>query len=238
MLALIVLLSLAIAAWAVKSLCSPIAKVPGPAYSIFTSFYLKYNEFSRQRRVYIHDLHQRYGPVVRLGPNEVSFASADAVKEIYQSGGSGYDRTELYDLFKQFNTRTLFSTPPKAGHSQRKRILADKYANTNVMKSEHLQGLKERASRFVHNCTSTNDGEVDAYIQLHCFALDGASHFLFHPNGTKSLSDTHDLEMMKELTYHDSLKRKFEVLQPCSFSILTIPRKPAAVLRSFRRFGN
>lgn len=184
-------------------------KIPGPAYNIFTSLYLKYNEFTRQRRVYIHSLHQRYGPVVRLGPNEISFATANAVKEIYQSGGSGYDRTEFYDLFKQFNTRTLFSTPSKGEHSRRKRILADKYANTNVMRPEHLQGLKDRAQTFLRNCTSTSDGEVDAYVQLHCFALDGASQFLFYPNGTRSLSDSHDLEMMKELTYHDSLKRKY-----------------------------
>lgn len=209
MLAFIVFLFIATAVWALKSLRSPIARIPGPTHNVFTSFYLKYKEFSRQRRVYIHDLHQSYGPVVRLGPKEVSFATADAVKEIYQSGGSGYDRTEFYDLFKQFGTRTLFSTLPKAGHSQRKRILADKYANTNVMRPEHLQGLKDRAQTLLHNCTSTSDGEVDAYVQLHCFALDGASQFLLHPNGTRSLSDPHDLEMMEELTYHDSLKRKY-----------------------------
>jgi hypothetical protein len=208
MLVLIAFLSLATVLWVVRSLRSPIAKIPGPTYNAFTSLNLKYKEFTRRRRIYIHDIHQRYGPVVRLGPNEISFATADAVKEIYQSGGSGYDRTELYDLFKQFNTRTLFSTPPKASHSQRKRILADKYANTNVMRPEHLQGLEGRAQTFLRNCTSATDGEVDTYVQLHCFALDGASQFLFHPNGTRSLSDPHDLEMMKELTYHDSLKRK------------------------------
>jgi hypothetical protein len=27
------------------------------------------------------------------------------MKEIYTSGGSGYDKTEFYTLFKQFDTR-------------------------------------------------------------------------------------------------------------------------------------
>ena len=208
MFSLTALLLLATAAWVVKSLRSPIANIPGPTYSVFTSLFLKYKEFARKRRIYIHELHQRYGPVVRLGPNEISFATADAVKEIYQSGGSGYDRTELYDLFKQFGARTLFSTPQKAGHSQRKRILADKYANTNIMRSEHLEGLKDRAQAFLQNCYSAPEGEVDVYVQLHCFALDGASQFLFHPYGTRSLSDPYDFEIMKELSYHDSLKRE------------------------------
>jgi hypothetical protein len=50
---------------------------------------------------------------VRLGPNEVSFTSLDAIKEIYASGGSGYDKTEFYTLFKQFKIKTMFSTLPK-----------------------------------------------------------------------------------------------------------------------------
>lgn len=88
-----------------RSLFSPICKVPGPGYTLLTSFYLMIQEFSGKRREYIHELHERYGAVVRLGPNEVSFTSLEAIKEIYSSGGSGYDKTEFYTLFKQFDTR-------------------------------------------------------------------------------------------------------------------------------------
>lgn len=80
-------------------------KVPGPWYTSLTSFVLKYYEFTRRRRVWIHTLHLKYGPVVRLAPNEIAFANLEGVKEIYQSGGSGYDKTEFYDLFKQFDYR-------------------------------------------------------------------------------------------------------------------------------------
>lgn len=80
-------------------------KVPGPWYTHLTSLVLKYHEFMRNRRMWIHGLHQTYGPVIRLAPNEVSFANLEGMKEIYQSGGSGYDKTEFYDLFKQYNHR-------------------------------------------------------------------------------------------------------------------------------------
>jgi hypothetical protein len=88
-----------------RAIFAPLSKIPGPWYSLFSDVYLMYKEFSAQRRVYIHELHIRFGPVVRLGPNEVSFTSLDALKEIYQSGGSGYDKTEFYDLFIQYETR-------------------------------------------------------------------------------------------------------------------------------------
>lgn len=104
---LLIVAGLVTAAFKIRS---PLAKVPGPWYTIFTSVVLKYKEFTHGRRLYIHELHQRYGPVVRLSPDEVSFATVDAIKEIYMSGGSGYDKTPFYSLFTQFNTRTLFST--------------------------------------------------------------------------------------------------------------------------------
>jgi hypothetical protein len=71
-------------------------------------------EFLSNRRIYIHQTHQKYGPVVRLGPNEVSFTSLEAIREIYSSGGSGYDKTEFYSLFKQFETRQDETFRPRA----------------------------------------------------------------------------------------------------------------------------
>jgi hypothetical protein len=88
-----------------RAFLSPLAKIPGPKYTLFSEVYLMIQEFASKRREYIHELHKRYGPVVRLGPNEVSFTSLEAMKEIYSSGGSGYDKTEFYTLFKQFDTR-------------------------------------------------------------------------------------------------------------------------------------
>lgn len=86
-------------------LTSPLAKLPGPKLTMLTSLLLKWHELKANRREYIHDLHVRYGPVVRVAPNEASFTSPAAVKEIYCSGGSGYDKTEFYDLFKVYGRR-------------------------------------------------------------------------------------------------------------------------------------
>jgi hypothetical protein len=91
--------------WAFQVLNSPLRKIPGPWYTHLTSLLLKYHELHGQRRIYIHALHQKYGPVVRLGPNEVAFNSLESQKEIYCSGGSGYDKTEFYDLFTQYGER-------------------------------------------------------------------------------------------------------------------------------------
>jgi hypothetical protein len=92
---------------------SPLRRIPGPTVALFTSAVLRWHELRCGRTRYVHALHERYGPVVRLAPNEVSFASAAAVKEIYNSAGSGYDKTDFYDLFTVYGRRTMFTTLDK-----------------------------------------------------------------------------------------------------------------------------
>ncbi|KAJ5746641.1 Cytochrome P450 [Penicillium odoratum] len=186
---------------------SSTSKVPGPWYTRFSSLWIKYQEFTANRRESIHKLHETYGPVVRLGPNEISFTSLDAIKEIYASGGSGYEKTEFYSLFKQFNIKTMFSTLNKDEHSKRKRIYADRYAMTNIMKAGPLAAIHERAMAFVSHCTDAGNKSVDVYILLHCYAIDCVTGFMFSPGGLKSLNIQKDFEIMQELTYHQSLQK-------------------------------
>lgn len=107
------LLALIVAHTLWQSLSSPLNRIPGPWYAKFTTLVLKWHEFRANRTRYIHRLHLEYGPAVRIAPDEVAFASAGAVKEIYCSGGSGYDKTDFYDLFKVYGRRTMFTTLDK-----------------------------------------------------------------------------------------------------------------------------
>lgn len=83
---------------------APLARLPGPALSALTRLPLIFVEFTGRRSAWIHALHVKYGPVVRVAPDEVSFATREAAKEIYTSGGSGYDKTSFYRLFEHFDT--------------------------------------------------------------------------------------------------------------------------------------
>ncbi|KAK3322131.1 cytochrome P450 [Apodospora peruviana] len=193
-----------------QALSSPLNRIPGPWYARFTSLVLKYNEFIAKRTRYIHALHKTYGPAVRIAPNEVAFASTAAVKEIYCSGGSGYDKTEFYDLFKVYERRTMFTTLNKDDHAKRKRIIADRYANTNIVRKPSLDGIAERAGSFVKRCfdSVSVSGSLDLYVCLHSYAFDCVTHHLFHPYGTDSLQNKQDEDMMREVTFDDSLQNR------------------------------
>lgn len=49
-------------------------------------------------------------------------------------------------------------------HAKRKRILADRYANSNVMKSASVAGVQERSSKFVRRCVSSPGGVADIFV--------------------------------------------------------------------------
>lgn len=93
------------AVYVIRCLRSPLRHIPGPVATLFTPAVLRWHEFRANRTRHIHQLHLKYGPAVRIGPGEVAFASLGAVREIYCSGGSGYDKTEFYNMFRVYGRR-------------------------------------------------------------------------------------------------------------------------------------
>lgn len=118
----------------------------------------------------------------------------------------------------------MFSTLNRHDHAQRKKLFAEKYAMTNIINLDIIQGFQQRAMSVVKQCEASLGSYLDVYVwpaltkrinqlmryqvTLHCYALDCASHFLLNPGGTDTLNNPEDLKLMQELSYHDSLRRK------------------------------
>ncbi|KAI8986163.1 cytochrome P450 [Trametes punicea] len=192
-----------------KLFFAPLASLPGPKLCALTRLPLMYHEITGGRRMWIHRLHMRYGSVVRVAPDEVSFATRDAVKEIYTSGGSGYDKSPFYLLFESFNTPNMFSTLERGKHAERKKRFAERYNKVHIMRPEVCSVVKEHVDAFVAKCTEHQGQSVDIYILLHCYALDGITSHLFFPRGTHSISDSEELRMTKELSYPNVLRKQY-----------------------------
>lgn len=62
----------------------PLARVPGPRLAAISNVWHAYHVRNGRMLTLGKTLHKRYGPVVRVGPNEVWFDSVDAFKHIYR----------------------------------------------------------------------------------------------------------------------------------------------------------
>ncbi|TDZ19369.1 Cytochrome P450 monooxygenase lolP1 [Colletotrichum orbiculare MAFF 240422] len=72
-----------------------LSHVPGPCSHAITGFAMARAALNGAVHEYYMDLHERYGPLVRIGPNTVMFSDAETLKRI-AAARSGYTKGEWY----------------------------------------------------------------------------------------------------------------------------------------------
>ncbi|RAK72706.1 cytochrome P450 [Aspergillus fijiensis CBS 313.89] len=84
MLVLLVVVAIFAAAVIYDRYFHPLAKFPGPAIAAASPLWAMHARYSGRLLPKLRDLHEKYGPVVRISPNELSFASPRARDAIYK----------------------------------------------------------------------------------------------------------------------------------------------------------
>jgi len=64
----------------------PLRRVPGPFLARFSDLWRNIRYFRGSWLDDVVSLHERYGPVVRIAPNEISFVDGEALKQLYGHG--------------------------------------------------------------------------------------------------------------------------------------------------------
>ncbi|KAI1460043.1 pisatin demethylase [Annulohypoxylon moriforme] len=116
-------------------------KYPGPTLAHFTDWYRFYKVWLRHPEQWHIKLHEKYGDVVRLGPNSLSFGNPNAIKVIYGLG-KGFTKSDFYPV-QMATSRgqplpTLFSTQSEYFHSQLKRSVNSAFSMSAQMQYEPL----------------------------------------------------------------------------------------------------
>ncbi|KUJ14862.1 cytochrome P450 [Mollisia scopiformis] len=83
--------------------------------------------------------HRRLGPVIRIGPQEISInCIKDGVRTVY---GGNWDKSSMYDGFTQFGFSPLFAIRQAGLHSERKRVFAHVYSKSTIVNSVQFAEL-------------------------------------------------------------------------------------------------
>jgi len=90
----------------------PLASSPGPLLASLTNLWKSYYVYNHILHEKLVELHEQHGSVVRIGPNDLHFWSAEAIAPIYKAG-KAMGKTEFYDAFTTFNPN-LFGTRNEA----------------------------------------------------------------------------------------------------------------------------
>ncbi|KAF2141517.1 uncharacterized protein K452DRAFT_327154 [Aplosporella prunicola CBS 121167] len=134
----------------------PLRAYPGPKLLAACALPRILNRLKGTDFAYVHSLHERYGDVVRVGPNELSFISSKAWKDIYGHATPGspvlvkdpnaYGKPPAYRA-------GLFSAPD-ASHAHQRRVFAPAFSERALVQQTPL--LQAYAAQLIQILTSSS----------------------------------------------------------------------------------
>ncbi|OBT39076.1 hypothetical protein VE00_09912 [Pseudogymnoascus sp. WSF 3629] len=110
---------------------NPLARLPGPWYTKWTSIVLKYNIIKGNRALYVHDLHNKYGALVRVSPTEVHVSDVAATKQIHNVKSS-FKKSSWYKSFTPPTVLNMFNTSDIELHRHLRRLLSSPMSESSL----------------------------------------------------------------------------------------------------------
>lgn len=197
--ALILLVSAALGAIAVYQLIicplflSPLANIPAVhPLAKLSSLYMLWLRFVDDENDTVFAAHQKYGDVVRLGPQELSVNCVDdGIKTVY---GKNFDRHYFYLVFSDCGRKNLSASLDASSHAMRKKRIANIYSKSYLQNSPSVAGLMNRVirDRYLPKVTkSAEDGcPFDSMNLFSAMAIDLITGLNFGvKNGTNFLNN-------------------------------------------------
>ncbi|KAL9114983.1 MAG: hypothetical protein Q9227_001226 [Pyrenula ochraceoflavens] len=123
-------------------------KYPGPFAAALTDWWRFFDVYGRRPDITHIKLHRELGDIVRLGPNDLSFANPKAIKQIYGLN-KGFVKSGFYPvqqaLAKGKRLPSLFSTTDEAYHANLRRSVNSAFSMSALVQYEPFVDEVEEA---------------------------------------------------------------------------------------------
>ncbi|KAM5346125.1 hypothetical protein ACJ41O_009130 [Fusarium nematophilum] len=141
--------------------------IPSPFPAQFSNLWLLSICRRGKRYEVVDQVHKKLGTVVRIAPNHVSIADADAIQAIY-GHGNGFLKSDFYDPFVSIH-RGLFNTRNRAEHTRKRKLVSHTFAPKSVLEFEPY--IHQNLELFVKQWDSiSNTPEADGAGRLDCLS--------------------------------------------------------------------
>ncbi|KAI0415912.1 cytochrome P450 [Xylaria grammica] len=126
----------------------PLARIPGPKLAAVSNVPYSYWFLGGRQPFKIHDLHLKYGPIVRVAPNEVSFNTAASWKDIYTNRKT-FIKSDFYDggSFAGRGVHSIVSERQPQVHAEMRHYLSSAFSDRALNEQEDL--IAQSVDKFV-----------------------------------------------------------------------------------------
>nr|BED42936.1 cytochrome P450 monooxygenase [Trametes versicolor] len=162
----------------------PLARYPGPFVYRLTKFYIARVGFGGHQYLHVKSLHDRYGDIVRIGPNELSLRDPSLLNPIYGTSGLPHGPLFVGRLLTSTNL-PLVGIMDTEEHLERRKPWARAF--TPAALKEYQPMVAARARQLVE-ALGKQAGEVDIAKWVNYFSYDAMSDMAFG-GGSELLRD-------------------------------------------------
>jgi cytochrome P450 len=131
-----------------------------------------------RRSFFIHDLHQKYGPVVRISPYEVAISNLEDFQKIHKIG-SGFLKSLWYQKLANFPKPGVFTMVDTKEHGPRRKLLSRPFSRSFLV--EHWEPIvKEKVELCISQIKKDAEkGCADVFKWWMLLASDVSAHLAF-----------------------------------------------------------
>ncbi|OAP64649.1 hypothetical protein AYL99_00621 [Fonsecaea erecta] len=165
----------------------PLSRVPGPLLPRISSLWLTYHAWVGDEATVVEALHQKYGPIVRNGPNSVDISDGAALATIYTERG-GFVKPAFYENFALPDAtqvhNSIFSEVDPSIRAPRAKAVAVLFSTASLRQSQDViykcvDRFVERLAEGKRRSEQGGGGPLNVLNLTRGLAVDAVTSYLF-----------------------------------------------------------
>ncbi|KAF7623740.1 hypothetical protein AFLA_007466 [Aspergillus flavus NRRL3357] len=154
----------------------PLASFPGPFWARASFIWRMWHTSTGRVHRAIEFQHKLHGDIVRISPNELSFASVESWKAIYQPKSAPLVKSEFYEIYGSgFNSLCIGSERNPETHSRMRKSLAAAFSTKALLEQEDI--IQGCVNDFIEGIRSQTTVNVTKWFEMLAFDILGEMAF-------------------------------------------------------------
>ncbi|KAF5862062.1 hypothetical protein ETB97_012209 [Aspergillus alliaceus] len=157
-------------------LWDPLSSVPGPFWARWSPLWMVRHALRGDMHQTMIQMHDKYGSLVRTGPNELSTSDPDAIQQIY-GPGSRFRKSDWYSVWQGRRKFDLFPERDANIHAAQRRLVNSIYSMSRLKELESY--LDDVLTVFLTRLSQTSVRRIDMSYWAQLFAFDVIGELTF-----------------------------------------------------------
>jgi hypothetical protein len=191
---------------------SPLSRIPTAHWSArYLPLWIWHHRYHGRNNATTLAAHEACGPIVLVGPNEISINCVDnGIRTVY---GGGFEKHEWYPrLFPSYGVINMFSMIGHSEHSARKRLMSNVYSKSYLQSSAQVAAnseilLSQRFLPLIQQLAESGES-VNVHELNNAFTMDFMSAYQF--GLSNSTNFTQNVALRRKALHEYHCRKEYE----------------------------